>query len=109
MQQRSSSSRCYKAHHVCYRSSAIGESCSSRSASHLDDLQDKDAALADLNKKIADLMTDGAQYQEEFTATARMRKSSGLSFLAQYLQEYPEVRRCISRTRFLTKVSHRLA
>ncbi|KAL1473950.1 hypothetical protein MTO96_038345 [Rhipicephalus appendiculatus] len=28
----------------------------------LDDLQDKDATLAELNQKIADLMTDGAAY-----------------------------------------------
>ncbi|KAL1420334.1 hypothetical protein MTO96_024354 [Rhipicephalus appendiculatus] len=34
----------------------------------LDDLQDKDTTLADLNKKIADLMTDGAEYEEELTA-----------------------------------------
>ncbi|KAL1467384.1 hypothetical protein MTO96_042227 [Rhipicephalus appendiculatus] len=35
----------------------------------LDDLQDKDTTLADLNKKIADLMTDGAEYEEELTAS----------------------------------------
>ncbi|KAL1436403.1 hypothetical protein MTO96_049637 [Rhipicephalus appendiculatus] len=34
----------------------------------LDDLQDKDTMLADLNKKIADLMTDGAEYEEELIA-----------------------------------------
>ncbi|KAL1465941.1 hypothetical protein MTO96_006181 [Rhipicephalus appendiculatus] len=34
----------------------------------LDDLQDKDTTLADLNKKIADLMTDGTEYEEELTA-----------------------------------------
>ncbi|KAL1433846.1 hypothetical protein MTO96_012185 [Rhipicephalus appendiculatus] len=52
----------------------------------LDDLQDKETTLADLNKKIADLMTDGAEYEEELTAA---------------LEYHDKIRNTMSRIRYL--------
>ncbi|KAL1436396.1 hypothetical protein MTO96_049756 [Rhipicephalus appendiculatus] len=60
----------------------------------LDDLQDKDTTLADLNKKIADLMTDGAEYEEELTAA---------------LEYHDKIRNTMSRIRDLLNSATRLA
>ncbi|KAL1487026.1 hypothetical protein MTO96_046699 [Rhipicephalus appendiculatus] len=60
----------------------------------LDDLQDKDTTLADLNKKIADLMTDGAEYEEELTAA---------------LEYHDKIRNTMSRIRYLLNSATRPA
>ncbi|KAL1471665.1 hypothetical protein MTO96_039807 [Rhipicephalus appendiculatus] len=60
----------------------------------LDDLQDKDTTLADLNKKIADLMTDGAEYEEELTVA---------------LEYHDKIRNTMSRIRYLLSSATRPA
>ncbi|KAL1466386.1 hypothetical protein MTO96_042771 [Rhipicephalus appendiculatus] len=60
----------------------------------LDDLQDKDTTLADLNKKTADLMTDGAEYEEELTAA---------------LEYHDKIRNTMSRIRYLLNSTTRPA
>ncbi|KAL1470022.1 hypothetical protein MTO96_040720 [Rhipicephalus appendiculatus] len=60
----------------------------------LDDLQDKDTTLADLNKKIADIMTDGLEYEEELTAA---------------LEYHDKIRNTMSRIRYLLNSATRPA
>ncbi|KAL1466543.1 hypothetical protein MTO96_026581 [Rhipicephalus appendiculatus] len=58
----------------------------------LDDLQDKDTTLADLNKKIADLMTDGAEYEEELTASLEYHDKIRNTMSPRLRELYEEVR-----------------
>ncbi|KAL1421980.1 hypothetical protein MTO96_022551 [Rhipicephalus appendiculatus] len=60
----------------------------------LDDLQDKDTTLADLNKNISDLITDGAEYEEELTAA---------------LEYHDKIRNTMSRIRYLLNSATRPA
>ncbi|XP_037502613.1 uncharacterized protein LOC119377081 [Rhipicephalus sanguineus] len=60
----------------------------------LDDLQDKDTTLADLNQKIADITTDGAEYEEEVTMA---------------LDYHDKIRNTMSRVRYLLQSAARPA